>query len=186
MVKQERDYIYNQKKKYLTHTLIWTAAMLVVFATGIFLTKSRANYFTVVSGLMAMGLALNLTRFISFNKFRDGDKEFAQYLENMKGSLNIFHSAIIPDTRETVLFEHIIVTARSIYFLSYKSENISKNRLWIENKLTAKGIDPKTIHFVQVDSLVSIKNNVAKIEKDACMTSEKLMENTQIIQNLLM
>ncbi len=186
MIVQGCHYIEEQKKKYLKHTLIWTAVVAVLFGIGLFLAGKRENYFTVIAGVLVLGIALNLSRYIGFRKFKDGKEVSAKILEGMKGSYDLFHSAIIPDARGTAFFEHIVVTSRSMYFISESSEMIKKYRLCLENKLASKGIPMKSIHFVHVDNEVQIKNLAIKIEKDACYTNEKLGEYTKVINDLLM
>ena len=186
MIKQEKDYIRRQKKKYGIYTLIWTIVVLGFYGIGIIITGERANIFTIIAGFLVIGLALSLSRLCVYFKFKDGNTAYSELLETMKGSLSIFHSCIIPDTRTTSFVEHIVVTSRNIYFLVYDEEVLRKNRLWLENRLRAKGIELKQIHFIRLDHENSVKNAMIKIEKDACYTSEKLEEYTQLIQELIM
>lgn len=186
MVVQEKDYVEKQKKKYFKGLAIWTLAVLGVFFVGIFAFGSRKNYGTVVAGVLVLGMALNLSRYIGFSRFKDGNKEYAEILEGMKGTYNLFHSAIIPDTRGTSFFEHIVVTSRSIYVINYDANQFKKTRLALENKLQNKGIEIKQIHCVTVNSPVEVKNLALKIEKDACFTDPKIEEYTRIINELLM
>lgn len=186
MVKQEKDYLKQQKKKYLRYTIYWTIGVLAVFVIGIAITGERANYFTLASGLLVVGLALHFSRFMAYRKFKDGDEDYSNYLEGMKGDYNIIHSAVIPDVRATLLVEHIVVTSRNIYFLCYNEQMLKHNRLALENRLLAKGISLKAIQFVKVDTMNALKNIALKIEKDAYFASEALEEKTQIVQELLM
>lgn len=186
MIKQEKDYIKKQKKKYSIYTLIWTLVVLGTFGIGIWITGDRANIFTIIAGFLVIGLALSLSRLCVYLKFKDGNAAYGTLLETMKGNYSLFHSCVIPDARTTVLIEHIVVTSRSIYFLVYDEEVLKKNRLWLENRLKAKGVALKQIHFVKLDHENSVKNTMVKIEKDACYTSESLAEYTQLIQELIM
>lgn len=186
MVKQEKDYIGKQKKKYFIYILISTAVILAFFIFGIVLTGGRENIFTLASCFLVIMLALHISRLISYMKFKDGNAEYAEQLEQMKGSYNIFHSAIIPDVRATIMIEHIVVTSKSIYFLTQNEDVLKKNRLWLENRLVAKGIYLKAIHFIRLTDLISVKNAVSKIEKDALVSDNQLNEYTQIIEELLM
>ena len=186
MIKQETDYIKKQKKKYSIYTGIWTLVVVIVYGIGIMITGERANIFTIISGFLVIGLALSLSRLCVYLKFKDGNSREGEILETMKGSYSLFHSCIIPDARATILIEHIVVTSRSIYFLVCNEEVLKKNRLWLENRLKAKGIEIKQIHFVKLDTENNLKNTMVKIEKDACYTSEKLEEHTQLIQELIM
>ena len=186
MVVQTCDYVERQKKKYLKHTLIWAVVVAFLFGAGFVLAGKRENYLTVIAGVLVLGIALNLSRYIGFSKFHDAKISDAKILEGMKGSYRLFHSAIIPDTRGTAFFEHIVITSRSIYFIGQDSQMIKKYRLGLENKLMSKGVPMKGISFNQVESEVQVKNLVAKIEKDACYTSEKLDEYERIINDLLM
>ncbi len=186
MIVQTCDYVQRQKKKYLKHTFIWGLVVAVIFGLGLILAGKRENYLTVIAGVLVLGIALNLSRYIGFRKFQDGKLSYAKILEGMKGSYHLFHSGIIPDTRGTAFFDHIIVTSRSIYFISQDHEMMKKYRLTLENKLMSKGVPMKAISFNEVETEVQVKNLAVKIEKDACYSSEKLEEYTRIINDLLM
>jgi len=138
MVIQEKEYIKKQKSKYLKGTIFWTALVIGIFVCGLVIMGKRETYFTVFAGVLVVGAALNVTRLIGFGKYKDGDEKWAVYLEKMKGSYDIFHSAIIPDNRGTVYFEHVVITSKSIYFISYDDACVKKNRLWLENKMQSK------------------------------------------------
>lgn len=186
MVLQEKDYIKKQKSKYLKGTIFWSISILVVFGLGIVIMQSRESYFTVFAGILVIGAALNLTRWIGYGKYKDGNSTYAELLEKMKGSFNVFHSCIIPYTGSTAYFEHIIITSRSVYFITYNEEQQKRNRLSIENKLQSKGISMKQVHVVVVKNLIEMKNLILKIEKDACYTSNHQEEYTTIINEMLM
>lgn len=186
MVAQGCHYVQEQKKKYLGRTLIWMAIVALLFFTGLFLEGKRENYFTVIAGVLVLGIALNLSRYIGFRKFKDGKEEVAKLLEDMNGSYHLFHSAIIPDTRGTAFFEHIVVTSRSIYFISQSAEMIKKYRLELENKLISKGISMKAIYFMPIENEEQVKNLIVEIEKDAYYTDENLGEYAKLINDLLM
>ncbi len=186
MISQQSNYIKERKKKFLLGAMLWTALMLVVFFAGVFYLKTRNSHFTLVAALFVLPLAQNVTRFISFNRFKDPSPEAAEVIEGMKGSYHLFHSAIFTDSSATICFEHVIVTSKSIYFLTAREEVIEKYRSLIENRLEAKGISGKHIHFIHTRHTNSIKNAALKIEKDACYTSEGLEEYTKIIKNMLM
>lgn len=186
MVLQEKDYIQRQKSKYLKGTIIWTALVIGIFIGGLVIMGKRESYFTVFAGVLVIGAALNVTRLIGFGKYKDGNEKWALHLENMKGSFDIFHSAIIPDSRGTVFFEHVVITSKGVYFMSYDEACVKKNRLWLENKIQSKGIDMKQVHVVTIKDEQAIKSLAAKIEKEALFTNGKQSEYTTIINSMLM
>lgn len=186
MILQEKDYIKKQKAKYLKGTLFWTALVICIFVCGLMIMKKRESYFTVFAGVLVIGAALNVTRLIGFGKYKDGDVACAEILEGMKGSYDLFHSAIIPDTRGTTFFEHIVITSKSLYFITYSEECVKKNRLWLENKMESKGIAIKNVHVVKASNEREMKNLAVRIERDACYTSGKQNEYTTIINGMLM
>ncbi|MDF2877605.1 MAG: hypothetical protein K0S30_701, partial [Clostridia bacterium] len=141
MIKQEKNYIALKKKKFLKMTLLWAGAVSAVFFVGLIINGSRNSYFTLVAALFVLPLAQNGTRYLSFNRFKDPDHEFSKVLEGMKGSYHLYHGAIVVDTTATVLFEHLIITSRNIYFLTAAKERIEKHGSWLKNRLAAKGID---------------------------------------------
>ncbi|MDF2877809.1 MAG: hypothetical protein K0S30_905, partial [Clostridia bacterium] len=77
-------------------------------------------------------------------------------------------------------------TSRNIYFLTAAKERIEKHGSWLKNRLAAKGIDSKQVHFVHIDQINAVKNIALKIEKDACYTSELLEQNSNIFKDMLM
>ncbi|MDF2596617.1 MAG: hypothetical protein K0R69_2958 [Clostridia bacterium] len=186
MIKQEKNYIAVKKKKFLIMTLIWIGAVSAVFFMGLIINGTRNTYFTLVAALFVLPLAQNGTRYLSFNRFKDPDEKHANVLEGMKGSYHLYHGAIVVDTTATVLFEHLIITSRNIYFLTSRKEAIEKHKSWLKQRLVAKGIDSKQVHFVHIDQINTVKNIALRIEKDACYTSEVLDQNSNIFKDMLM
>lgn len=186
MVIQGCHYVQEQKKKYLTHTLIWLIVVAILFGVGVLIAGKRENYFTVIAGVLVLGLALNLSRYIGFRKFKDGREEEAKLLEDMKGNYHLVHSAIIPHTKGTAFFEHIIVTSKRIYLISYSREMIKEFRLQLTNQLMTKGIALKALCFITIESKEELKDLILEIEEDAYDTDNNLGENAKIINDLLM
>lgn len=186
MIIQEKDYIKQQKRQYLKRTVIWIALILGIYGTGIILTQSIKSYFTVFAGVLVIGAALHLTRWIGFSQFCDGKAEYAKVLEQIQGDFDLFHSAIIPDARGTIYFEHIVVTAKSVYMITYDEQMIKKNRLWLENKLKTKGIPIQATHVLAVKSLAEMQSLAARIQKETCFTKGKKNEYTTIMNEMLM
>lgn len=186
MILQEKNYIKKQKKKYLIHSCIWTVVVFVLFGVGLLLTGTRSNYFTISACVMAIVAALFISRFISFSRFKDGDETRACLLEAMKGNYQIFHSGIIIDASGTSYFEHIVLTSKSIYLIAYDEAKMKKYQLWAEKCLINKGIPTKSIHFLVALNEISMKNIAHRIEKDACVTNEKLEEYSKILNEILM
>lgn len=186
MIKQDRDYIAKRKKHFLMLSGIWAVIMIGVFLLGLAITKDKGNIFTVLAAVMTLGLAQNITRFISFGRYKDPKEKHCKILDHMKGSLGIYHGAIIPDTTATVYFEHIIVTSRNIYLISKDKEMVQKTKNWLSSRLANKGINSGNIHFIIAGDSKGIKNASIKIEKDACYTSEDLDKNMKIIEAILM
>lgn len=186
MIKQEINYIAKRKKKFLMMSFICGLVVAGFFITGLFIVKTRSNYFTLVAALFVLPLSQNMTRFISFSRFKDPDAEYGKLLEQMKGSYYLFHSAIMPDQTTTAFFEHVIVTSKSIYFLSYHEEIIQKYKIGLQSKLSAKGVALKNIHFIPISHFNSIKNTAFKIEKDACYRDEMLEQHAKLLEAMMM
>lgn len=186
MILQEKNYIKKQKKKYLIHSCIWTVVVFVLFGLGLLLTGTRSNYFTISACVIAIVAALFISRFISFNRFKDGDETRACILEAMKGNYQIFHSGIIIISGKTFCFEHIVLTSKGIYLIAYDKEKVKKHQLWIEKGLISKGISAKNIHFLMAPNEVCMKNIALRIEKDTGVMNEKLEEYSKILNEILM
>ncbi|MHC1747776.1 MAG: hypothetical protein AB9856_05200 [Cellulosilyticaceae bacterium] len=186
MVKQDRQYVENKKKSFLKKTILWGSSVILIFGLSWYFTGKRANYFSLIAAALVIPLALNMTRYISFRRFKDPKVEEAKILDHMKGSYALYHSAIIPDTRETVYFSHLIITSRSIFLLTDCKETLQKSKNWVTERLNAKGFELKSIHFIETSGVKSIKNAALKIEKDACYTSQELDNRTAIIEAMLL
>lgn len=186
MILQEKHYIKKQKKKYTLHACLWTAVVLILFGTGLLLTGTRSNLFTISACVMAIVAALFITRLISFSRFKDGDEKMGQVLEAMKGSYHLYHSGILLDTKGTVYFEHIVVTAQNIYLITYEEKTSKKGCSWVIERLSSQGVPSKNIHFVVIKNETQMKGLAHRIEKDACYTSEKLDNYSKIMNETLM
>lgn len=184
MVIQGCHYIQEQKKKYLVRTLIWMAIVALLFLTGLLVANKRENYFTVIAGVLVLGIALNGSRYIGFGRFKDGDEKNAKLLEKIKGHYYLVHSAIIPDNRGTAFFEHIVVTSGRIYFISTSAEMMKKYRLTLENKLITKGIPLEALCFIGDKALT--EDVRWAIEEDASEVDKNLEDYAKIINDLLM
>ncbi|MBE6022365.1 MAG: hypothetical protein E7231_03910 [Cellulosilyticum sp.] len=166
MILQEKNYIGKQKKKYLIQSMIWTILVLGIFITGLCLTGTRSNLFTVMACLLAIVASLFITRFISFNRYKDGDEERAKLLESMQGNYHIYHSSIIPCLQGTAYFEHMIVTAKRIYFIAYTKEQVEKYRTHVEEVLGARGISSKDLCFLVASDSKQMDHHKKRIEKE--------------------
>ncbi len=186
MTLQNRNYISEQKKRYLRNTLLWTIVVVAAFFSGLIIFKTRESYFTVFSGVMVIGVALNFSRYIGFSKFKDGKEEYADLLESIKGNYKLFHSVIIPDNRGTAFFEHLMITSKGLYFLGYQDQVIRTCRLWLENKLASKGIPLEQMHFITLENTAHLKDIILEIEKDNGYLDERLEEYSKVINDLLM
>ena len=165
MVKQEKNYIKRQKKKYLLAGIIWSIIVLIIFGTGLLLTKTRANLFTVFACVIAIVASLFITRFISFCRYHDCDEACAESLESMSGDYALYHSAIIPSNKGTAYFEHVAVTSQAIYFISYTKEQVMQYRTWIIEGLGSKGIGASHVHFIVAKDLKQMEQHVTRLQK---------------------
>lgn len=186
MVKQKKNYIKEQKKNHLVKALIWAAAILIIVMAGLVLLKTKASYFTVVAAILVLPLALHITRFVAYVKYKDPDPTEAALLEQMEGNYGLYHSAIIPDNTCTLYFEHIVVTAKNIYFISKNKEMIQKAKPILALRLENKDIQMNKLHFIYAESGKTIKNVTIRIEKDACLKGEALENTIKIIDGMLM
>lgn len=186
MIKQKKTYIKEQTKSHLTKALIWAAIIITIVTVGLILLKTRSSYFTVVAAVLVLPLALHITRFLSYRRYKDPSPKDAAILEKMKGTYGLYHSAIIPDTTCNLYFEHIVVTTKSIYFISKKQEMIQKAKPLLTFKLQNKGIEDSKLHFIYAENGKTIKNATIRIEKDACQVGETLENTMKIIDGMLM
>ena len=186
MVKQKKNYIAEKKKNHFIKAVIWAGVIIAIMGAGILLLDTRLSYFTVVAAVLVLPLALHITRFFAFAKYKDPSPKQAALLEQIKGHYGLYHSAIIPDTTCTLYFEHIIVTTKSIYFISKNKEIIQKAKPILALRLGNKGIQNSKLHFIYAENGKTIKNATIRIEKDACQVGEALENTIKIIDGMLM
>ena len=115
MVKREKEYLKKKKKQYLRGTIIWFVIMFSVFIVGYILNRTRKNVFTLVAALLVLPVAQYATQLLAIWKFKDPGIKISDFLESIKGDYALFHSALMPDTKEVINFDHIIVTGKNIY-----------------------------------------------------------------------
>lgn len=192
MILQEKNYIAQQRKKYLIYSVIWTLVVFTLFITGLLLTKTRANLLTVSACIMAIVAALYITRWISFSRYKDGDCKSAELLEEMSGDYHVYHSAIIPLTKDVARFEHVIVTGNIIYFVAYTKEQVVNHREEIQELLASRGIAMQHLCFLVAQDVNQMKQHANRIEKDMeknhpkGTTSEQLDVYSKKISEILM
>ena len=186
MVKQKKNYIAEKKKKHLIKAGMWGCIIFVIMVTGILLLDTRASYFTVVAAVLVLPLALHITRFVAFVKYQDPSIDQAERLEQIKGNYVLYHSAIIADPLGTFYFEHIIVTAKNIYFITKDQQVIEKAKPILAVKLENKGVSAKSLHFIHVSQGKTIEKIACKIEKEANQVDEVLETTIKIIDGMLM
>lgn len=186
MIKQTKDYIQKKKKEHLIKAVIWGVVIVGIYVAGLVLTKNRANPVTVVAAVLVLPLALHITRFISFNKFKDPSPKRAACLEHMKGTYALYHSVIIPDTTTTLYFDHVVVTSRNFYFIAKDPAHLASAKAVLPLRLNKKGVGTDQMNYIHAKDMTSIKNTALKIQKDACFSDEQLGNNTNIIDGIIM
>ncbi|MBP3887481.1 MAG: hypothetical protein J6F30_07470 [Cellulosilyticum sp.] len=182
VILQEKNYIAQQKKKYLIYSIIWTAVVLVTFGVGLLITKTRANLFTVSACLTAIVAALYITRLISFSRYNDGDFERANMLESISGNYHIYHSAIVPLEKGTAPFEHIMVTESKIYFIAYTKQQITQYREDIKVLLGQFGIASQHLCFLVAQDVSQMKQHTNRIKKEMETISKHQGEGTDYLE----
>lgn len=185
MIKQRKDYIAYRKKQFVIKIIISTLSIIILLAVGSALTHERANLFTILAGLTVIPLAQNLTRYLSFSRYKDPKRIYCEKLENLTGNLAIYHSAIIPCESHTLYAEHIVLTADNMYILCSKEKDIKANQTHLISRMKTKGIAVKNIHMVQVDSEQSYQTLCKKLQKEAA-NDNSLDEKSKIIEGILM
>lgn len=184
MVKQDRHYIMNRKKHFFIRVLIWLVIVGGIFTIGLYLTHKRANVLTILAAVLVIPLAQNITRYISFRGYKDPEPEYCDKIESIEGNIAIYHGGIIPDEIVTLYVDHIVVTARSIYFLCAKEKDAKVAREYLIKRLKAKGIDE--IVITEVDEDKKYETICSKIAEDASQNKESLEAKNTIIEGILM
>ncbi|MGL4363467.1 MAG: hypothetical protein ACRCSG_09450 [Cellulosilyticaceae bacterium] len=185
MIKQSKDYVKTMKKKYLLKSVLWGSIVCIIFLVGIVLMKKRASEFTLVAALFILPFSLYLTRYFAFFKYKDPNIKNSEMFEKMKGTYGLYHSAIFPES-ETLYIDHVVVTARTIYFVSESEETLTKAKQIFPVRFKGKGMDEGQLKYIYAKDKTSIKNASLKIQKDACYTDENLTRYNKIIEAMLM
>lgn len=187
MVKREKEHLKNKKKKHLRRTIIWMTIMFSILIIGYILNKTKNNVFTVIAALFTLPAAQEMTQLLAIWKFQDSEIKTSEFFESIEGSYDLFHSVLLPDKKDIINFDHLIVTGKMIYCVVDQPRDITKIKKVFNEKLQAKGIPEKMITYVE---LSKIKNKQAlreEIEKNAKQENEvTLKEYTQLMAQMMM
>ncbi len=138
-IKGERGYINYIKKYYIvTASLLLVLLLLLVFLGQIF----HPFYFLskVFSGFVILFLALVISRYFSYYKFKSINKDEVEFFSNYKDTA-IFELVFV-DGKETYYIKALAISASSIYVLSGSSNfDIAS----FKKTLAKKGINKKVI-----------------------------------------
>jgi hypothetical protein len=186
MVKQPKNYIKKRKQHFLGHTILWACIIVAVVSLGRILTHEKNNLWTVFAALCVLPLAQNLTRYLAFVKFNDPKKEMSEQLEHMQGAYYLYHSMIVPEQTGTYYYEHGIITARNIYFLTSDPTNLGKSKTAIAQTLQMKGVPASSLQFIYLDNAKTLDKVCKKIEKDSIFSDDTLDEKAMILEGILM
>jgi len=187
MIIREKNYLKNKKKKFLIATIIWFVIMITIFIIGYILNGTRKNVFTVVAAILVLPVAQYGTQLLAIWKFKDPKIEMSNLFESIKGNYNLFHSALIPDQKEIINFDHIIVTGENIYCIINNHSDITYIKKVFNKKITAKGISLKAITYIELDKIKNKQKLLYKIEAATIKNNEKnLKEYTQLIAQMMM
>ncbi|HHX59728.1 MAG TPA: hypothetical protein GX707_03160 [Epulopiscium sp.] len=187
MIKREKNYLTQKKKKYILMSVIWLFIMFGIFWTGYILNNTRNNVFTVFAAVLVLPAAQYMTQLFAILKFKDPDIEASNQLELIKGNYNLFHSVLIPDLTEIIYFDHIVVTGTKIYCIIDNVTDIAKQKEIFDKKIKAKGISLKAIVYVDQNKTKDMGNLFKQIEVNAAIENEiNLKEQTQLITQMMM
>lgn len=187
MIKQSQTYIQDKKKKFLYLGIVWGIIVAIMFAAGVVKYGERANTFTIIAAVLILPFAQNLTRFFSFNRYKDPKNTYASLLETLRGEYALYHGAILPDQKYTFYFEHVVVTEDRIYFISGDKNKVSPYKTHLVQRLEAKGIGHSQIYFMYADTEKGLKSIKQTIQQDIDQNRSNNMEkNMHIIEGMLM
>lgn len=187
MIKREKEYLKNKKKKHLRGTIIWLVIMFSIFIVGYVLNETRNNVFTVIAALFTLPVAQDVTQLLAIWKFQDPEIETSEFFESIKGNYNLFHSVLLPDKTEVINFDHMIVTGTQIYCVVDGSRDITHIKDLLNKRLLAKGIPAQEITYIELSKVKNKQALLEKIEKSAKQEHEEsLKEYTQLIAQMMM
>ncbi|NLI89036.1 MAG: hypothetical protein GX366_01305 [Epulopiscium sp.] len=187
MIIREKDYLKKRKRKYLLASLMWLVIMFAIFLLGYMTTKTRGNIYTVLAAILVLPVAQYSTQLFVILRFKDPDPETSKQLESIKGKYSLFHSALIPDEKRILYFDHIFVTGSKIYCIMENPKDINDTKRILNKKLKAKGISLNKVVYIEKEKTKDLGNLFKKIEKDAIIEREEdLKEYTQLIAQMMM
>ena len=187
MIKREKDYLAKKKKKFLRGSIIWSLIVFGIFITGYGLNNTRSNIFTVVAAVLVLPIAQNLTQLLTLWKFKDPNLERSNELEGIKGNYSLFHSVLVPDIKEIMYFDHILVTGTKIYCIINRHANLPKIKSMFNKKIKAKGIPLSAVVYVDLSQTKDMGNLFKTLETNAAIQNqENLNEFTHLIAQMMM
>ncbi|NLK96656.1 MAG: NERD domain-containing protein [Epulopiscium sp.] len=146
---QEADYIKKRKLKYFIRTSISLGIMLGIFISGLILTKTRNNLFTLVAILFTLVVAQYGVQYISIIPYKDGSSEVAKQLESLSHAYVVWNSALFGDQKGMAFFDHVLFSDTHIYcIMDEEYKNYNKNIENMKRIVEQKGLKDNII-FIQ-------------------------------------
>lgn len=149
-------YIDRIKKDSLLIGLLGFAIFLVIYFSGIALTKTNQNYGTILAVLIALPTAQMFTRYIGYRRYSSVPIELVNALEVYNNS-SILYEMLLVRGKVTYYIDAIVVTNKQIVLLSLTGKALKqdegKARQELQTLMNHKGIKVNTVLFETVDDL---------------------------------
>ena len=159
MIKQNPQYLKEQKKKYIFYTFILLVLMLSNYVFGLWLTKTSKNIFTIVSVFFILGVAQMSARLVVYLPYKDPQKDWLDQFKDLPESYILWNSALITNGQKNAYFDSLLISNSKIYCLKQimpsKSEQLETIIISIFEK---RGLED-SLEFIygnqKVSSLIS-------------------------------
>jgi heme/copper-type cytochrome/quinol oxidase subunit 4 len=189
-IMQDIDYISRKKKRYFMKTVGCVLVMIGVFAVGYITTGSRNNLFTLFAVVFTLAVAQNAVQWITFLKYKDGDKEIGEKLASLPQNYIIWNSILVTDSKGTAFFDHIVISDNKIFCITNRVEKDNTEDIRVMNRILerkglkgaaqfigGKGKGVKPIPIVQL---------ISDLERQFITETQKQKEIVEVVKNIAM
>ncbi len=148
MEKGTHGYLDHKRKSFWIKALINLLLIIVLFAVGLLLTKTKSNYFTVMAVLMTIPLAYFITGLVSIGSFRSlsGEKmqEFVTLTDSVEPKTVTAFDLILTVKEKQMYAGAVLFTSAEVVLYT---ENVKKLYEFREN---LSGVLKNTGYFTAV------------------------------------
>lgn len=137
MKKQEKGkpgYIDSQKKERLIIIVAGLITIVADFVTGLILTKTRNNYFTVVAILLALPVGKTLASYLALFRHHSAPMVLVEKIEAQKLIYPVLYDCVMTSSQKIMGIDAVVIGPD---FISAYSRDTQLDKKYFEETLTA-------------------------------------------------